>query len=245
MACSLPGFSVHGIFQARILEWVTISFSRRSSQLRDWTWVSHIVGKRFTVWATREVLSGHRYCLGRGSRVVEDHTCEWVQFTSLKESCPTLRDPMDCSMSGFCVYHELLELTQTHVHWVDDAINHLVLCRPLLVLPSNFSSIRVFSIESVLHIRWPKYWSFSFSISPSNKYSGLISLRTDWFDLLAVQGTLKSFLQYLGSKASILQCSDFFMVQLRMLRFWSDIILGVLWSFLFFWMRLTFKSMIF
>ena len=91
---------------------------------------------------------------------------------------------------------------------------HLVLCRPLLFLPSVFPSIRVFSNESVLHIRWPKYWSFSFSISPSNEYSGLISFRTDWFDLLAVQGTLKSLLQHHSSKASILWCSAFFMVQL-------------------------------
>ncbi|KAB0340029.1 hypothetical protein FD755_024815, partial [Muntiacus reevesi] len=82
--------------------------------------------------------------------------------------------------------------------------NHLILCRPLLLLPSVFPSIRVFSEESVLHTRWPKYWSFSFSISPSNEYSGLISFRTDWFDLLAVQGTLKSFLQHHSSKASII-----------------------------------------
>ena len=91
---------------------------------------------------------------------------------------------------------------------------HLILCRPLLLLPSVFPSIRVFSNESVLHIRWPKYWSFSFSISPSNEYSGLISFRVDWLDLLAVQGTLKSLLQYHSSKASVLWCSAFFMVQL-------------------------------
>ena len=92
--------------------------------------------------------------------------------------------------------------------------NHLILCRPLLLSPSIFPSIRVFSNDSVLHIRWPKYWSFSFSISPSNEYSGLISFRTDWLDLLAVQGTLKSLLQHHSSKASILQCSAFFMVHL-------------------------------
>ena len=91
--------------------------------------------------------------------------------------------------------------------------DHLVLCRPLLLLPSNFPSIRVFSSESVLCIRWPNYWSFSFSISPSNEYSGLISFRMDWLDLLAVQGTLKSFLQHHSSKVSILQNSAFFMVQ--------------------------------
>ena len=92
--------------------------------------------------------------------------------------------------------------------------NHLILCRPLLLPPSIFSSIRVFSSESVLHIRWPKYWSFSFSMSPSNEYSGLISFSMDWLDLLSVQGTLKSILQHHSSKASILQHSALFMVQL-------------------------------
>ena len=92
--------------------------------------------------------------------------------------------------------------------------NHLILCHPLLLLPSIFPSIRVFSNESVLHMRWPKYWSFSFSISPSNEYSGLISFRMDWFGLLAVQGILKSLLQHHSSKASILRRSVFFMVQL-------------------------------
>ena len=91
--------------------------------------------------------------------------------------------------------------------------NHLILCRPFLLLPSIFPSIRVFSNKSVLHIRWPKYWHFSFSISPSNEYSGLISFRIDLFDLLAVQGTLKSLLQHHSSKASVLQCSAFFIVQ--------------------------------
>ena len=94
------------------------------------------------------------------------------------------------------------------------SFNHLILCRPLLLLPSIFSRIRVFSNESVLCIRWPKYWSFSFSISPSNKYSGLISFRMDWLDLLAVQGTLKSLLQHHSLKASVLQHSAFFMVEL-------------------------------
>ena len=92
--------------------------------------------------------------------------------------------------------------------------NHLILCHPLLLLPSIFPSIRIFSSESALHFRWPKYWSFSFSISPSNEYSGLSPFRIDWFDLLAVQGTLKSLLQHHSSKASILQCSAFFIVKL-------------------------------
>ena len=98
--------------------------------------------------------------------------------------------------------------------------NHLILCHPLLLLPSIFPSIRLFSNESVLHIRWPKCWSFSFRISPSNEYSGLISFRTDWLDLLAVQGTLKSLLQHHSSKASILQHSAFFIVQLSHLYTW-------------------------
>ena len=91
--------------------------------------------------------------------------------------------------------------------------SHLILCRPLLLLPSIFLSIRVFSNESVLHIRWPKYWSFSFSISPSNEYSGLISFRMDWLDLLAVQGILKNLLQHHSSKTSVLRCSAFFIIQ--------------------------------
>ena len=94
--------------------------------------------------------------------------------------------------------------------------NHLILCRPLLRLPSIFPSLRVFSSESVLHIRWPKYWSFSFSISPSNEHSGLISFRINWFDLLALQGTLKSLLQHHGSKVLILRCSAFFIGQLSL-----------------------------
>ena len=108
---------------------------------------------------------------------------------------------MDCSMPGLPVHHQLLELIQTHVIESVMPSNHLILCRPLL-LPSVFPSIRVFSD---LCIRWPKYWSLSFSISPSNEYLGLISFRMNWFDLLAVQGTLKSLLQHLSSKASILE----------------------------------------
>ena len=111
----------------------------------------------------------------------------WVCFCcSVAQSCPTLCNPRDCSMPGFPVFHHLPEIDQTHVHWVGDASNHLILCHPLLLLPSIFPSIRVFSNESVLPIRWPKYWSFSFSISPSNECSGLISFRMDRFDLLAV-----------------------------------------------------------
>ena len=121
---------------------------------------------------------------------------------------------MDCSMPGFPVHHQLLEFTKPMS--IESVIpsNHLILCHPLLLTPSIFPSIRVFSNESVLHIRGPKYWSFSFNISPSNEYSGLISFRMDWLDLLAAQGTLKSPLQHHSSKASILLHSVFFIVQL-------------------------------
>ena len=123
-------------------------------------------------------------------------------------------DPVDCSTPGLPVHHQLPEFTQTHVHWVSDAIQPSHLCHPLLLLPSIFPSIRVFTNELVLRIRWPKYWSFSFSISPSNEYSGLISFSIDWVDVLAVQGTLKSLLQHHSSKASIIWRSAFFIVQL-------------------------------
>ena len=117
-------------------------------------------------------------------------------------------------MLGFPVHHQLLSVLK--LMSIESVVpsNHLILCHPLLLLPSIFPSIRVFFKESVLCIRWPKYWSFTFSISPSNEYSGLISLRMDWSDLLAVQGTLKSLLQHHSSKASILWCSAFFIVQL-------------------------------
>ena len=143
-----------------------------------------------------------------------------LQFSSVAQSCPTLCDPIDSSTPGLPVHHHLLELTQTHVHWVVMPSNHPILCCPLLLPPSIIPSIMVFlnesalSNESVLHIRWSKYWSFGFSISPSNEYSGLISFRIDCLDLLADQGTLKSLLLHHSSKASILQCSAFFIVQL-------------------------------
>ena len=131
---------------------------------------------------------------------------------SIAQSSLTLCDPMDCSTPGFPVLHYSPELAQTHVHQVSDAIKASRALLPLLVLPSVCPSIRVFSNESVLHIRWPKYWSISFSISPFNEYSGLISFRIDWLALLAVQGTLKSLLH--NSKASILWHSVVFIVQL-------------------------------
>ena len=135
-------------------------------------------------------------------------------LSSVVQLCPNLCYPMDCSTPGFPVKHQLLELAQTHVHWVSDAIQLSHTLLPLLFLSSILPSIKIFSNESVLHISWAKYWSFSFSISPSNEYSGLISFGIGWFDLLAVQGTLKSLLQHHSSKASILRHSAFFMVQL-------------------------------
>ena len=123
---------------------------------------------------------------------------------------------MNHSTPGLSVHHQLQEFTQTYVHRVGDAIqhHHLILCHPLLLLRPIPPNIRVFSNESTLCMSWPKYWSFSFSISPSSEHPGLISFRMDWFDLLAVQGTLKSLLQHHNSKASILQHSTFFIVQL-------------------------------
>ena len=143
---------------------------------------------------------------------VEGATCGVLtqsvsQFSSVAHSCPTLCGPTDCSTPGLPVHHQLLEFTQTHVHWVGDAIQPTrPLFRPLLLLPWIFPSIRVFSNESTLRMRWPQYWSFSFSISPSSEYSGLISLRMDWLNLLAVQGTLKTLLQHHGSDTQLLGC---------------------------------------
>ena len=136
------------------------------------------------------------------------------QFSSVTQLCPTLYNPMDCSTSGFPVHHQLLELAQTHVHQVGDAIQP---SHPLSSpSPSafNLSQHRVFSKESVLRNRWPKYWSFNFKVSPFNEYWVLIINSIDWCDLLAVQGTLKSLLQHHSTKTSILRCSAFFMVHL-------------------------------
>ena len=137
------------------------------------------------------------------SHINTSFTTTSVQFSSVTQACLTLRDPMNRSTPGLPVHHQLPEFTQTHVM----PSSHLILYHPLLLLPPIPPSIRVFSNESALPMRWPKYWSFSFSIIPSKEIPGLISFRIDWLDLLAVQGTLKSFLQHHNSKASILQCS--------------------------------------
>ena len=134
------------------------------------------------------------------------------QFGSVAQSYPTLCDFMDCSTPGLCVHHHLPQLAQTHVHQVSDAIQPAhPLSSPSLPGPIP-PSIRVFSNESTLHMRWPKYWSFHFSINPSSEHPGLISFRMDWLNLLAVQGTLKSLLQHHSSKASMLWHSAFFTV---------------------------------
>ena len=140
--------------------------------------------------------------------------CPLVQFSLVAQSCPTLCDSVYRSTPGLPIHHPLPEFTQTHVRWVGDAIQPSHPLSSPSPLPSIFPSIRVFSNESALRIRWPKYWSFSFNISPSNEYSGLIPFRIDWLGLLAVQGTLKSLLQHYSSKGSILRHSAFFTVQL-------------------------------
>ena len=170
--CSPPGSSVCGILQARILEWVAISFSRGFPWPRIEPESPALVDGFLTPSATREALA---------------------VFSSVQSlSCVQLCDPMNRSTLGLPVHHQLPESTQTHVHQVSDAILPSHPLSSLILLPSVFPMIRVFSNESVLCIRWLKVWCFSFNISPSN--SGLISFRIDWFDLHAVQGTLKSLL---------------------------------------------------
>ena len=154
------------------------------------------------------------FCITFASKLNSLFLVYYYCCSSVTKLCLTPCDPMDCSTPHFPVHHHLLELAQTHIYQVSDAIQP---SHPLSS-PSppafNFPNIRVFSNESALCIRWPKYWSFSFNISPSNGYPGLISFRMDCFDLLAVQGTLKSLLQHHSSKASILLCSAFFIVHL-------------------------------
>ena len=155
MDCSLPGSSVHGIFQARVF------------------------------------VGSHNW--PKGTNIIRPITQSLMTWNfSDAQLCPALCDPMDCSMPGFPVHHHLQELAQSLSIESVMPSNHLIFCHPLLLLPSIFPSIGVFSNELVLCIRWPKYWSFSFSISPSNEYSELIPFSIDWFDLLAVRGTLKS-----------------------------------------------------
>ena len=145
---------------------------------------------------------------------LKDTSPSSVQFSLVAQLCPTLYDHTDCSTPGFPVHCQipgLLKLVSINLMMPS---NHLILCCPLFLLPSIFPSIRILSNESVLRIRWPKCWSFSFSISPFNESSGLISFRIDWFNLLSVQGILKSLFKLQSSKASVLQCSVFFTVQI-------------------------------
>ena len=137
-----------------------------------------------------------------------------MHFSSVTQSCPTLCDPMNRSRPGLPVHHQLPEFTQTHAHRVSDGIQPSHPLSSPSHLPPVPPSIKVLSNESTLRMRWPKYWSFSFSISSSNEHPGLISFRMDWLDLLAVQGILKSLLQHYSSKASIFQGSAFVIVQL-------------------------------
>ena len=176
--CSPPGSSVHGILQARIQEWVAISSSRGSYQPGYRTHVS---------------------CVSCFGRWILWHWGTSVQFSSVTQLCPTLCDPMNCSIPGLSVHHQLLELSNScpSSWWCHPAF---ILCFLLLLLPPIPPSIRVFFSESTLRMRWPKYWSFSFSLSPSNEQSGLISFRMDWLDLFAVQETLKSLVQHHSSK---------------------------------------------
>ena len=155
-----------------------------------------------------------RYSKRTGARA--ELSPAWIEdcYCSAAPSCLTLCNPVDCSTPGFPVLHHLLELAQTHVHQVGDAIQPSHPLSPLLLLPSVFPSSRVLSNESALHTRGPKYWSLSLGISPSSGCSGLTSFRMDWFDVLAIQGTLKSLLQHHNSEVTILHRSAFFMGQL-------------------------------
>ena len=200
MDCSPPASSVHGILQARILEWVAISYCTGSSWPRDQTRVPCIscIG-RWILYQLRHLRSPGLWVISSVQSVscVRPFATSWTAAQQASLSITNSRN--------------LLKLMS-----IESVIpsNHLILWRPLLLLPSIFHSIRVFLRESFLLIRRPKYCSFSFSIGPSNKYSGLISFRMHWLDLLVVQGTLKNLLQHHSSKSSILKCSAFFIVQL-------------------------------
>ena len=196
---SSTGSSVHGISQERILEWVAISFSRGSSWLRDWTCVSCVPCINIWIiyhWTTREAHQMFRE----------------VHFSSVTQSCPTLCNPWIAALQAFLsITNSQSSLKLMSIELVMPS-SHLTLCHSLLLLPPIPPSIGVFSNESTLRLRWLKYWSFSFSISPSKEHPGLVSFRMGWLDLLAVQGILKSLLQHHSSEASILWCSNFFIV---------------------------------
>ena len=203
MDCSLPCSSIHGIFQTRVLEWVAISLSRESSQPRDQTRVSRVVGRSFTVWATREGKDkGNKLPCFPLTSVSETFFSSVQSLSHVQLFATPWTAAHQVSLS---ITNSQSLLKRMSIETVMPS-NCLILCHPLL-LPSIFPNIRVFSNELDFHIRWPNYWSFSFSSSPSNEYSGLISFRIDWFwliDLLTVQQTLKSLLQHHSLKASVL-----------------------------------------
>ena len=182
--------------------WLNVLLRFLTCEVSGWDWIWALQRERFFINFEKS-----RY----GFTVVEETRRKTpfpklgkpssVQFSSVAQSCPAFCDPMNDSTPGLPVYHKLLESAQTHAHWVGDAIQPSHPLFSLVLLPPILPSIRVFSNESTLHMRWPKYWSFSFSISPSNEPPGLISFWMDWLDLLAVQGTLKSLLQHHSSKA--------------------------------------------
>ena len=188
----------------------------KESNMTEWAQTNPIYVEVLYACAEQILLSywylPHQYLTSWPIPFVEERTSYPCQFSSVTQSCPTVCDPMNHSMPGLPVHHQLPVFTQTHVHRVSDAIQPSHPPLSLLLLPPIPPSIRVFSNESALCMRWPKYWSFSFNISPSKEHPGLISFRMDWLDLLAVQGTLKSLLQHHSSKASILQHSAFFIV---------------------------------
>ena len=212
MDCSPPASSVHGIFQARTLEWVAIPFSRRSSRPTNQTQVSCVEGGFLHCRQSLYQLSykGSPFAFyfpdlwkftlpGKmGLSVQFSHV--WLFVTPWTAACQA-----SLSLTNSWSLLKLMSIASVMPS------NHLILCRPLLP-PSIFHSIRVFSNESILCIRWPKYWSFSFGISPFNEHPGLISFKMDWLDLLAVQGTLKSLLQCHSSKVSILYIGDWISV---------------------------------
>ena len=247
LQCSPQGSSVHGLSQARILEWVAIYSSRGSSCPRDWTSISCIEGGFFAHLAIgkniltkfkwnrnweiylklrRTGLKLHTKLLNKKILRVSQSLAlikgefpsplRTAQYMVLQFSCSvvSLCDSMDCSTPGLPVIINSQNLPKLMFIESVMATNHLILCHRLLLLPPIFPSIRIFSYESALHIRWPKYWSFSFIISPSKEHPGLVSFRMGWLDLLAAQGTLKSLPQRHSSKVLILWHSAFFIVQL-------------------------------
>ena len=207
MDCSRPGSSGLWYSPGKNTEVGCHSLFQGSSWLKDQTQVSCIAGRFITIWATREALIvvdiGQ---INLGSLSPADHPVLWQSILTAEVHFMLSKANGVLGDRGLSFLFKYIELVMPS--------NHLILCCPLLLLPSIFPSIRVFSNESALRIRWSKYWSFNFSISPSNEYSGLIFFRIDWFGLLAVQGTLKSLLQHHSSKASILWHSALFMVQL-------------------------------